>query len=188
LELSTEKPRTEFKHSPSASFAERRAKLNAQGSSLNSEEIRAAPTLEDTGKSGIFLFVTSLCSVPLTPKAKKCRQTNITFFKWQQVRIFKVSMKMYLLQCKVAPVTGGVQEKFGGAYGGVWVWTDSRDRVENAAEEYLLKYSWMLEEREGIHEVSLDDAKADPIHLANYIKAQKNGAAAELTCFERHSK
>jgi hypothetical protein len=95
---------------------------------------------------------------------------------------------MFLLNCKVVPVPNGPQTAFAGAFGGVWVWTDSEDRVDGAAEEYLFRYGWMIEERRGIHEVSLDQAQRDPIHHAHYLKAQQNGAAAELSTFVGYAK
>jgi hypothetical protein len=54
-----------------------------------------------------------------------------------------MSKKMYLLQVRVTPAPGGAQPHLAGGHGGVWVWTDSEDRVENEAEQYLLKYGWI---------------------------------------------
>jgi hypothetical protein len=92
-------------------------------------------------------------------------------------------MKMFLLLCKVVPVSGGPQDSFAGGRGVVWVWTDSKDRVDGIAEDLLLELGWLIDERNGIHEIDLDTVKNDSINVAHCLKAQRHGAAAAVKCF-----
>ena len=94
-------------------------------------------------------------------------------------------MKMFVLKCKLAPLPGAGAEALVGGFGLVWVWTDCADRMENPAEQFLLRAGWMIDARDGIEEVSLETAAKDPILHAHYVSARNHGVSAELLCFEQ---
>lgn len=91
-------------------------------------------------------------------------------------------MEMFLLMCDVLPVPDHAgTEKFRSGKAVVWVWTDSIERAETMAENWLFHWGWMIEKVISVAPTSVEEAKQFHFGQVHYWKAQKHGVAADIT-------